>query len=103
MEVNLHARLITLATTPEQYEQGLEIIRDQLLPWARDSSGFRGLIGLVDRTRGTSLIMTLWADQDALERSAAAAEDLSRLTASVTGATRQSVDEYEVGLFEVAP
>jgi hypothetical protein len=99
----LHARLHTLETTPEAYEQGLEIIRDQLLPWARDSTGFRGLIGLVDRTRETSLILTLWADREALELSAPAAKELSRLTATVTGANVQSIDEYEVGLLEVAP
>jgi hypothetical protein len=35
-----------LQTTPEQHDLGLEIVRDQLLPWLRDSSGFRGLIRL---------------------------------------------------------
>ena len=100
-EVDLYARLHTLETTPEQYEQGLELVRDQLLPWARDSTGFCGLIGMVDRARGTTLVLTLWADEEALERSATAGDELSRLAAAATGAVRRSLDDYEVGLFEV--
>lgn len=97
----MYARLHTLKTTPEQYEQGLELVREQLLPWARDSTGFCGLIGLVDRAREMTLVLTLWADEAALERSAAAGDELSRLAAAATGATRRSLDDYEVSLFEV--
>jgi hypothetical protein len=95
------ARLHTLETTPEQFEEGLRIVRDQLLPWVRESSGFRGLIGLVDRTQGTALVLTLWADSEALERSAAAGDRLSALAAEVTGATRRSLQTFEVSLIEM--
>jgi hypothetical protein len=43
------ARVHVLQTTPEQSDTGLEIVRDQLLPWLRDTSGYRGLIRLLDR------------------------------------------------------
>jgi hypothetical protein len=97
----MFARLHTLETTPEQYEHGLELVRDQLLPWARDSTGFRGLIVLVDGANTKTLVLTLWADEDALKRSAAAGDDLSRRAAAATGATRRSLDDFEVSLFEV--
>jgi hypothetical protein len=99
----VYARVHTLETTAEQYERGLEIVRDELLPWARDSTGFRGLIGLVDRANGRTLVLTLWADEGALERSATAADDLSRLATEAAGAIRRSLDDYEVSLFEVTP
>jgi hypothetical protein len=54
------ARLHTLATTPEQYDVGLELVRDELLPWARESSGYCGLSGLVNRATGKALVLTLW-------------------------------------------
>jgi hypothetical protein len=95
------ARLHTLETTPEQFEQGLRIVGDELLPWVRESSGFRGLIGLVDRTRGTALVLTLWADSEALERSAEVGDRLSALAAEVTGATRRSLETFEVSLIEI--
>ena len=98
----MFARVHTLATTEEQYQRGLEIIRDELLPWARDSDGFRGLIGLVDRREGKALVITLWADAESFERSAASGDRLSALTAAASGATRVSLDGYEVALFELA-
>jgi hypothetical protein len=101
VEANVFARLHTLETTAEQYEEGLRLVRDELLPWARESSGFRGLIGLVDRTHGRALVLTLWADGEALERSAAAGDRLSALAAEVTGAKRLSLENFEVSLLEL--
>src|SRR4051812_49885207 len=63
------ARVHVLQTTPEQSEAGLEIFREQLLPWLRDASGYRGLIRLVDRSNGKTLVISLWADEEALEAS----------------------------------
>ena len=82
------ARLHTIDATPEQYEAGLRIVRDDLLPWARESSGFCGAIGLVDPDTGKSLLLTLWSDEDARTASAAAADRLSSLAANATGARR---------------
>jgi hypothetical protein len=81
------ARLHTLETTAEQFEEGLRLVRDELMPWVRESSGFSGLIGLVNRTQGTALVLTLWADREALEQSAAAGDRLSALAAEATDAT----------------
>src|SRR3954453_5251476 len=39
------ARLHTLATTPEQYDLGLELVRDELLPWGPGTGGNSGLFG----------------------------------------------------------
>jgi hypothetical protein len=95
------ARLHTLETTPEQFEAGLGIVRDQLLPWVRESSGFVGLIGLVDRAQGKALVLTLWADVEALERSADAGDRLSALAADASGATRRSLETFEVTLLQL--
>jgi|SRR5919201_5809553 hypothetical protein len=90
-----------LQTTPEQHDRGLEIVRDQLLPWLRDSTGFRGLIRLADPGHGKTLVLTLWADEESLRASEGAGEELGRLTAETLGATRLALEEYEVSLFDV--
>ena len=97
----MYARVHTLATTPEQHDEGLRIIREQLLPWTRESTGFRGMIGLTDRVSGTALVITFWADQESLRASESAGDQLGALTAQVTGTTRRSLDDYEVTLFEL--
>jgi hypothetical protein len=95
------ARLHTIDATPDQYEAGLRIVKDDLLPWARESSGFCGAIGLVDREGGKALLLTLWADEEARTNSAAAADRLSSLAANATGARRESIDDFEVSIFDV--
>ena len=97
----MYARLHTLDTTPETYEQGLAIVRDQLLPWASESTGFRALIGLVDDARETALVLTLWDDEESLEHGAAAGDALSRGAAEASGATRRSLQTFEVLVYEL--
>ncbi len=97
----MFARLHTVATTPEQAERGLEIISSVFLPWARESTGFRGLIRLVDAETGKTLVLTLWADKEALNASAAAAESIALQIAEASGAGYRSLEDYEVTLFDV--
>ncbi len=95
------ARLHTIDATPEQYEEGLRIVKEDLLPWARESSGYCGAIGLVDRESGKALLLTLWSDEEARTNSADAADRLSSLAAHATGARRESIDDFDVGIFDV--
>jgi hypothetical protein len=97
----VYARIHTLESTAEQYEEGLKIIREQLLPHIRESTGFRGMIGLSDRAAGIDLVITLWADEESLQASAKAGDRLSELTAANVGATRLALEQYEAELFDV--
>jgi hypothetical protein len=97
----MFARLHRIEASGEQSRFGMEIVRDEYLPWVRDSTGFRGLIGLVDEERAEAVVITLWADEAALDASAAAGDHLSRLAAAASGSTRRSLDSFEVALFEV--
>ena len=95
------ARLHTLQATPEQHEAGFQIVKDDLLPWARDATGFCGAIGLLDRDSGKALLLTLWSDEDARSNSADAAERFTSLAADASGARKQSTENFEVSLFDV--
>ena len=97
----MFARLHTIETSREQYTSGFEIVRDEYLPWVRDSTGFRGLIGLVDEEHEKAIVITLWADETALDESAAAGDQLSRMAAAVSGSKRRALESFEVTLFEV--
>ena len=99
----MFARLHTIESSREQYSRDLEIIRNEYLPWVRDSTGFRGLIGLFDEEREKAIVMTLWADETTLDASAEAGDRLSLLAASVSGSTRRALENFEVTLFEVVP
>ena len=90
-----------LQTSPEEHDRGLELVRDQILPWLRDSTGFRGLIRLDNRTEGKTLVVTLWADEEALRASAEAAERLTALAVDTSGAKREGVEEFDVSFFDL--
>jgi len=95
------ARVHVLQTTPEQSDAGLQIFREQLLPWLRDASGYRGLIRLVDRTNGKTLVISLWVEEQAHEASTRAGEQLAELTAENVGATRLALEQYEATIFDL--
>ena len=97
----MFARVHTLQTTPEQHDRGVELVRDQLLPWLRESTGFRGMIRLADRAAGKTLVVTLWADDESLRASAEVGEKLSSLAAMTTGAKRVALEEFDVTFFDV--
>jgi heme-degrading monooxygenase HmoA len=90
-----------LRTSPEEHDRGLELVRDQILPWLRDSTGFRGLIRLANRAGGKTLVITLWADEDSFQASAEAAERLTALATDTSGATRQGLEDFDVTFFDV--
>ena len=91
----------TLQTSDEVHDRGLELVRDQILPWLRDSTGFRGLIRLDNRSTGRTLVVTLWADENALRASAGAAERLTALATDTSGATREGLEEFYVTFFDL--
>ena len=97
----MYARITTLETTADQFEEGLRIVRDDLLPWARESAGYRGLIGLDSRDDGTTLVVTLWASAETLEASLAAADHLSAGASVLSGATRTTIGHFEVALLDL--
>jgi hypothetical protein len=97
------ARVHTLETTPEQHARGLEVMREQLLPWMRESSGFCGVIRLANGSRGETIVITLWADEESLDASAEAGDRLGALASETAGSVRKSMENYEVTHFEVVP
>jgi len=99
----MFARVHTLETTPEQHDQGLRMVTEEILPWLRDSTGFRGLIRLASRDTGEALVVTLWETAETRRDSAEAAKQISELTAAGVGATRLGIADYEVTLFDVQP
>ena len=97
----MFARVHVLQTTPEQSEAGLEIFREQLLPWLREASGYRGLIRLVDKDNDRTIVISLWADEQSMQASTEAGVKLAELTAENVGATRLGLEQYEATVFDL--
>jgi len=87
----MFARMHTLGTTPEGQERGLELLRE-ILPWVRESTGFRGVLRLASQDRSKTITITLWANEEAMLESAEAARGLGALAAEASGSERLGLD-----------
>jgi hypothetical protein len=92
----------TVETTAEGHDRGLEILRHELLPWLRESTGFRGLLRLATVDRSKTVVITLWADEKALQESAETGRGLGELAAEAAGSKRVALEDYEVTYFDAA-
>ena len=97
------ARLHRLSTTPEQFDTGLRMVQDDLLPWARESDGYCGALGVINRETGEAFLLTLWADEESRAKSADAAERLSSIAALASGADLEGVENLDVSLVDLFP
>ena len=97
------ARLHRLSTTPDQFETGLRMVQDDLLPWARESDGYCGALGVVNRETGQAFLLTLWADEESRTKSAEAAERLSSIAALASGAELEAVENLDVSIVDLLP
>ena len=60
--------------------------------------GFSRAYFMVDRASGKGMSITVWESEEALNASAAKADELRSRGAEAGGATIESVDHYEIGL-----
>ena len=70
----------------------MQIFLEQLRPWLRDASGYRGLIRLEDKESGRTLVITLWADEEALDASQEAGDQRAELKADNYGHQRHAIE-----------
>lgn len=96
----MFARVTTFQGSPDRLEEGVRVYRDQVIPWLRDATGFRGWVVLMDRESEKATGITFWAtEQAALDGEASGGALRDEVAASV-GAIMQSLRLYEVVVAE---
>lgn len=95
--VAMYARISTLEGSPEQIDEGLDYVRENILPQIQQHEGFKGMIALADRETGKTLGLTFWESEDALRASEEAADKLREDSAEAMRDTIAAVERYEVG------
>jgi heme-degrading monooxygenase HmoA len=98
----MYARLSTVRARGGDIGEGRTIIRDQILPAARELGGFQGVISIGDAASGTWRTITLWDTEEDMRASEERATELRRRAAEAVGATAEpEVERYEVVYLEV--
>jgi heme-degrading monooxygenase HmoA len=98
----MHARLITSQYRLDKLDEGLQLYRESILPELKQLPGFKGVMGLVDRSKGKAISLTLWESEADLlasgESSAYMQASLAKFASLFTAAP--VIETYEVGLQE---
>jgi hypothetical protein len=59
----MHARVVTSQLQLDKLEETLQLYRESILPEVRQLPGFKGRIGLGDRSKGKAIAITLWESE----------------------------------------
>ena len=97
----MYARVSTLEGSPEQLDEGVRFLREEILPTGKEDPGFKGLIALGDRNSGKALSITFWESEEEMRATEQDADQLRSSWAERSGQQIASVESYEVGFFEV--
>jgi hypothetical protein len=97
----MHARVTTFEGPPERIEEGVRLFREEVIPWLRDATGFRGWLVLLDRESGKSLGITFWASKETMTDSAASGATLRDEIAAELETPMTSLAYYEVAVAEL--
>lgn len=92
----MFARVTTTQGSPEQYDQTVRYIQEQLMPMLRQMPGIKGAFVLGDRQSGKGISITLWETEDAMNASAQAANQVRAQGVSGTSSALEGVQGYEV-------
>jgi heme-degrading monooxygenase HmoA len=95
------ARVSTLEGPADTIDEGIEFIKGQILPAMTDLSGWKGVLGIVDRSTGRTKTITFWDTAESLRASEERATELRTEAAAAMAETIKAVDRYEVMLSEV--
>src|SRR5579859_4342994 len=96
----MFVRLTRVQNQLDRLDDGIANYQQQLLPRARELSGFDGAVLLVDRTSGAGISVTFWGTEDALRTSEQGAETLRTQASQTTGATVGDIDRFELVVVE---
>jgi hypothetical protein len=98
----VYARVVHISGTADDLDRGIAAYREQVLPYVREVTGFRGQTLLVDRETGRALSITLWGSEADMLEYEQTAERFRSLLAETWQTPVTGLESYEVALFDVA-
>lgn len=97
-------RMSTLQGSPNQSDQEIEqilkVMRENVVPAARQMDGYKGVITIGDRDSGKGITMTFWESEDAMKASEEAANRLRQDAAQQIDEEIAGVERFEVYIYE---
>lgn len=90
------ARITTFEGDLQRMDEGVRIYREQVVPWLRDSTGFRGVIILIDRENERAMGVSFWTTMETATDAYASGATLRDELAASMGTTMTGEEFLEV-------
>lgn len=97
----MYARSTTVQGSPDRIDQGIAMVRDEVLPAVTSMPGCRGLSMLVDRQSGHGIVTTSWESDEAMRATADAVRPMREKASQLLGGDAE-VSEWEVAVMHRA-
>jgi quinol monooxygenase YgiN len=82
---------------PQRIDEGIALVRDEIMPAVQEMEGCIGLSLLVDRSTGRSIVTSAWESEDAMKATAQRVQPLRERGADLLSATPE-VREWEIAV-----
>lgn len=92
----MFARVTTQHGSPDKLDAALLVVNEQIVPAAKQLSGFERMLVLVDRASGKTVAVTLWESEEAMRASEEAAGSMRSSAAEASNAEEVGVERFEV-------
>jgi len=92
----MYARSTSLTGDPQRMDDGIRMVRDEIMPAVQGMPGCIGLSMLVDRNSGRCIITTSWDSAESMAATAERVQDMRKRSMEALGGRDMSVDEWEV-------
>ena len=92
----MYARSTTLTADPQRMDDGIRMVRDEIMPAVQGMPGCLGLSMLCDRESGRCIVTTSWDSAESMAATAERVEDMRRRALEAFGGRDMSVDEWEI-------
>jgi quinol monooxygenase YgiN len=93
----MYARSTTVRGKPQALDDGIDYVRDTVMPTVLQMDGCVGLSMLADRDSGRCIVTTSWVDADAMRASAQSVMAMRQRAQDIMGGD-VDVDEWEIAL-----
>ena len=98
----MYARHVTVNGSPDRIDEGVQSVRNHVLPVLQGCAGFKGQLLLIDRAKGEAIGISLWDTEENMNASEDKVAAARQQTADQVGAG--GVDQvalYELPVFEI--
>jgi hypothetical protein len=96
----MYARHVTVHGSAENVDEGIRMVREEVLPVLQQCQGFQGQLMLVDRAKGEAIGISLWDTEEDMNASEEKVNASRQQAVKSMGSSGPEISNYELPIYE---